>query len=57
MMAWVEQGTAPGQLVLTKFDSNGNATSSLPDCPYPTVPHYSGSGSVSAAASYTCATS
>ncbi|CAE6845751.1 Mono(2-hydroxyethyl) terephthalate hydrolase [Paraburkholderia aspalathi] len=57
MIAWVEQGTAPGQLVLTKFDSNGNVTSSLPDCPYPTVPHYSGSGSVSAAASYTCAAS
>ena len=57
MIAWVEQGTAPGQLLLTKFDANGNVLATLPDCPYPSVPHYAGSGNVSAASSYTCASS
>jgi hypothetical protein len=55
MIAWVEQGTAPGQLTMTKFDTNGNVVATLPDCPYPTVPHYNGSGDINQAASYSCA--
>jgi hypothetical protein len=57
MIAWVEQGVAPGQLTMTKFDTNGNVTATLPDCPYPTVPHYDGSGDINQAASYSCASS
>lgn len=57
MIAWVEQGVAPGQLTMTKLDTNGNVTATLPDCPYPTVPHYNGSGNINQAASYSCASS
>lgn len=53
MIAWVEQGTAPGQLTMTKLDSNGNVLATLPDCPYPAVPHYNG-GDINQAASYSC---
>ncbi|MFM0627550.1 tannase/feruloyl esterase family alpha/beta hydrolase [Paraburkholderia xenovorans] len=57
MIAWVEQGVAPGQLALTKLDANGNVTATLPDCPYPTVPHHDVSGNINQAASYSCASS
>lgn len=54
MIAWVEYDIPPGQLLLVKFDTNGKVTSSLPDCPYPFVPHYLGAGDVNAASSYIC---
>lgn len=57
MIAWVEQGVAPGRLTMTKFDANGNVTATLPDCPYPTVLHYNGSGDINQAVSYSCASS
>ena len=52
---WVTQGSAPETLVGT--DTN-TATSgrSRPLCVYPAFPRYSGSGSINAAASYSCAT-
>ncbi|MFM0339440.1 tannase/feruloyl esterase family alpha/beta hydrolase [Paraburkholderia fungorum] len=57
MIARVAQGTAPGQLLLTKFDASGNVIATLPDCAYPLVPHHAGSGNASDAGSYTCASS
>jgi hypothetical protein len=53
MIAWVEQGIAPGQLTMTKLDSNGNVLATLPDCPYPSGLHYNG-GDINQAASYSC---
>ena len=52
---WVTQGVAPETLVGT--DTN-TATSgrSRPLCVYPAFPRYSGTGSINAAASYSCAT-
>ncbi|HZZ13334.1 MAG TPA: tannase/feruloyl esterase family alpha/beta hydrolase [Paraburkholderia sp.] len=57
MIAWVEQGVAPGQLTMTRLDTKGNVTATLPDCPYPTVPHYNGAGNINDAGSYSCANS
>lgn len=47
---WVESGAAPGQMNVSSADSSA----SLPMCVYPSKVTYSGSGSVKAAASYTC---
>ncbi len=47
---WVESGTAPNRIDI----SSSNASVSLPICAYPQRATYSGTGSVSAAASYTC---
>ncbi|WP_326538851.1 tannase/feruloyl esterase family alpha/beta hydrolase [Pseudorhodoferax sp.] len=52
--AWVEQGVAPGNLVVT--DTNPGANRTRPMCVFPGWPKYSGSGDVNAAASYTCVT-
>lgn len=58
LMAWAEQGIAPDQIIATKWL---NDTPSLgvvrqrPLCPYPTVPQYTGSGSVNASDSFVCA--
>jgi feruloyl esterase len=47
---WVESGTAPESLVLT----SANSSVTMPVCPYPKKARYGGTGSVTAAASYTC---
>ncbi len=54
IIGWVEQGKAPTQLTYTFVTSTG-AQRTLPVCQSPLAPHYSGSGDVNAAASYTCA--
>lgn len=54
---WVEQGTAPGAIVATKFENDFAQTNPLrtrPICPYPGVSKYNGSGSVDDAANFTC---
>lgn len=50
LVAWVEGGTAPANVVLSSADSSV----SMPVCPYPQKATYSGSGAVTAAASYSC---
>jgi feruloyl esterase len=50
LVDWVEQGNAPGTIVLKSMDSSV----SLPVCPYPQKATYSGTGAVTAAASYMC---
>jgi feruloyl esterase len=47
---WVEKGTVPGRIDISSAD----ASVSLPLCIYPQKVTYSGSGPVTAAASYTC---
>jgi feruloyl esterase len=50
--AWVEQGVAPSNLVVT--DTNAGATRTRPMCVFPTWPKYKGSGDANAAASFDC---
>jgi hypothetical protein len=56
---WVEHGTAPGEIIATKYKSEGNAESGVlrtrPLCPYPQAARYKGSGSTDDAANFTCA--
>jgi feruloyl esterase len=47
---WVENGVAPGRMDISSRDSSV----SLPICVYPQKITYSGSGAMTAAASYTC---
>jgi pimeloyl-ACP methyl ester carboxylesterase len=54
LMAWSEKGTAPTSLIASRID-NGAVSRTLPLCPYPQVAKYSGSGSTTDAANYTCA--
>jgi Tannase and feruloyl esterase len=50
LVDWVEHGNAPGTIVLQSMDSSV----SLPVCPYPQKGTYNGTGSITAANSYTC---
>jgi feruloyl esterase len=50
LVAWVEAGTAPNSLVVSSAD----ASVSMPICAYPQKATYSGSGSPTSAASYSC---
>ena len=66
LVAWVEQGQAPGAVVASargagnaggvnaEVPSSWAADRTRPLCPYPKVARYSGSGSLDAAASFTC---
>jgi len=49
--AWVEQGTPPASMTATGRSFPGR---SRPLCPYPETAHYKGSGSIEAAANFTC---
>jgi len=50
LVGWVESQSAPDQLVL----QSANGSVGMPVCPFPKKATYSGTGSVTAAASYTC---
>lgn len=50
LVGWVEKSKAPGALVV----NSANASVAMPICPYPQKASYDGSGSPTAAASYTC---
>lgn len=56
--AWVEQGTAPDQLIATKYkvaaDPKSGVLRTHPLCPWPEVAKYKGSGSTDDAASFAC---
>ncbi len=56
LVNWVENGVAPDSVPATaSTPSYFNAVArSRPLCPYPKLAHYSGSGDVDAAASFTC---
>lgn len=58
IMAWTENGTAPDYLVATKYlheDVGDGVQIQRPLCPYPQVAQYKGSGEVSVAANWQCA--
>jgi feruloyl esterase len=50
---WVEQGTAPDQIVASRVVS-GNTVRTRPLCPYPKKATYRGQGSTDDAANFTC---
>jgi len=50
LVEWLENNNAPASIVLSSMD--GSVT--LPVCPYPQKATYNGSGSITAAASYSC---
>ena len=54
MVAWVEQGKAPEQLVASKRDSTDRVLRSRPLCAYPKRAVYSGSGSTDDANNFAC---
>jgi feruloyl esterase len=54
LMAWSEKGVAPSDVTASRIEA-GAVTRTQPLCPYPQVAKYKGSGSTTAAASYSCA--
>jgi Tannase and feruloyl esterase len=57
--AWVEQGTAPAEIIATKFHNNNDPRSGVartrPLCIWPQVAKYKGTGSTDEAGSFVCA--
>jgi hypothetical protein len=57
--AWVEQGTAPTEIIATKFHNNNDLRSGVartrPLCVWPQVAKYKGTGSTDDAANFVCA--
>jgi hypothetical protein len=55
---WVEDGTAPGRIIATKYKASGGTgrvvARTRPLCPYPQVARYTGSGGTDEAANFTC---
>lgn len=57
MMAWVENGTAPTQIIGTKYENDTDHDTVLrqrPLCVYPKQAKYNGTGDVDTAESWTC---
>jgi hypothetical protein len=56
--AWVERGTAPSQIIATKYKTGTNPASGVlrtrPLCAYPQVARWTGTGSTDDAANFTC---
>lgn len=57
MLAWVEKGIVPKQLIATRFkgtDISQGIDMQRPLCPYPLEPVYKGTGDTNLAANFTC---
>lgn len=54
MVAWVEQGTAPGSIRATAPAATPWPGRTRPLCPFPSAATYSGSGSIEDAANFSC---
>jgi hypothetical protein len=55
--AWVEQGSAPGEIIASKrknADPNSEVLKTHPLCPWPQVAKYKGAGSMDDAANFSC---
>jgi feruloyl esterase len=56
--AWVEQGTAPAEIIATKYKNNSDPRSGVartrPLCNWPQVAKYKGTGSTDDAANFVC---
>jgi len=53
LIAWVERGQAPAQLVASRIEE-GRVVRTRPLCPYPRVARYRGKGSTDTAANFVC---
>jgi hypothetical protein len=51
---WVEHGEAPGNLLTTKTDDDGNISWTRPVCPYPRQAVYKGQGDINDASNFEC---
>jgi hypothetical protein len=56
VMAWVEKGAAPAQLIGAHVEG-GKTTRTRPLCPYPQVSRYKGAGSIDEAENFSCVVS
>lgn len=57
LIDWVENGTAPQELIGTKYVDDVVASGidfTRPFCRYPTIPVYNGSGNLSLASNWAC---
>lgn len=54
LVAWVEKKTPPESIVATAGPATPWPGRTRPLCPYPTFPHYKGTGSVEEAANFSC---
>jgi feruloyl esterase len=54
LVAWVERGEAPKEIVATQPGPNGKVVRSRPLYPYPQVARYKGAGPADAASSFAC---
>ena len=54
LIKWVEQGTVPDRLIMSK-QQDGKVVRTRPTCPHPQVARYDGRGPIDDAASFTCA--
>lgn len=52
---WVEKGTAPDDIIATKYTSGHKAEMTRPLCPYPQIPKYKGSGDTNDYKNFVCA--
>ena len=58
LMQWVENGTAPGEIVATKYvedDVAKGVQMTRPLCPYPQITKYKGAGNTNDSANFVCA--
>jgi feruloyl esterase len=53
---WVEESTAPAQIIASHKDTSGKVDRTRPLCPYPQQPKYIGTGSIDDAANFKCET-
>jgi hypothetical protein len=57
---WVERGISPGSLIAVKYNKGADPASGIaasrPLCPYPQIVKYTGSGDLTKASSFVCAT-
>jgi feruloyl esterase len=54
LIAWVEQGIAPAQIVATETDGTGKPLRTRPLCPYPQVARWTGAGSPDEGTNFQC---
>ncbi|WP_157379906.1 tannase/feruloyl esterase family alpha/beta hydrolase [Burkholderia ubonensis] len=57
--SWVQDNSPPNSIIATKFvndDATQGIARTMPLCPFPAKAHYSGSGSVTDAANWSCST-
>jgi Tannase and feruloyl esterase len=54
LVRWREDGVAPGSIIASSVDADGEVTRTRPLCPFPQVARYDGQGDPDDAASFSC---